>query len=108
MRPELELARGSYPQSDPSLEYMLTASHCFYSYGTSGIGTTVKNGYVRDDNGTVYSGSSQTDIGQEKYDSKILGATTLDVALIRAAGSDVDFDSAWKSRPRGPSGSRIE
>ena len=92
-----------YDASDPSLEYMLTASHCFYFDGTNkGIGVLVHNGFVV--NGNVYSGSSKTLIGTVKYDSDILGGgATLDVALIRQSGfgsSDVDFDAAWNSQGR--------
>lgn len=92
-----------YDASDPSLQYMLTASHCFYFDGSNkGIGVIVHNGFVV--NGSVYSGSSKTTIGTVKYDSDILGGSaTLDVALIRQSGfnsADVDFDAAWNSQGR--------
>lgn len=90
-----------YNQSNPSLTYMLTASHCFFSYGNKGIGAHVLNGYVRSDTNDVYSGSSKTEIGQVKYDSDLTGGgATLDVALVPASSSDVDFDSAWNSQGR--------
>jgi hypothetical protein len=79
--------------------YMLTASHCFYSFG--GVGTSVRNGYVRTDTNAVYSGSSQTLIGSVTKNSNIdPGTTTEDVAFIQSAGSVDDFDAAWNSEGR--------
>jgi hypothetical protein len=80
-------------------EYMLTASHCFWGLG--GVGTTVRNGYVRVDNNTVFANSSTTLIGSVTKNSDVsAGTTTLDVAFIQAQGSSVDFNGAWNTQGR--------
>jgi hypothetical protein len=78
-------------------QYMLTASHCFWSFG--GVGTSVRNGYIRLDNGTVYSGSSTTLIGSVTKNSNLTsGSTTIDTALIKASTSTLSFVAAWNSQ----------
>jgi hypothetical protein len=80
--------------------YMLTASHCFWDFG--GVGTSVRNGYVRSDTNAVYSGSSTTLIGSVTKNSNLTaGSTTVDVALIRASTSTLDFVAAWNSQGYG-------
>jgi hypothetical protein len=80
--------------------YMLTASHCFWDFG--GVGTSVRNGYVRLDTNAVYSGSSTTLIGSVTKNSNLNpGSTTLDVALIKTSTSTLDFVAAWNSQGYG-------
>jgi hypothetical protein len=80
-------------------DYMLTASHCFWGFG--GVGTNVRNGYVRLDNNDVYAGSSTTLIGSVTKNSNVsAGTTSLDVAFIQAPGSSVDFNGAWNTQGR--------
>jgi len=80
--------------------YMLTASHCFWDFG--GVGTSVRNGYVRSDTNAVYSGSSTTLIGSVTKNSNLNpGSTTQDVALIKTATSRFDFVAAWNSQGYG-------
>jgi hypothetical protein len=80
--------------------YMLTASHCFWDFG--GVGTSVRNGYVRSDTNAVYSGSSTTLIGSVTKNSNLTaGSTTQDVALIKTATSTFDFVAAWNSQGYG-------
>lgn len=79
---------------------MLTASHCFWLYANNGVGTTVHNGYV-EDNFSIYPNSSTTLIGDVTKDSNIsAGTTSLDVALIQASTSTVDFNAAWNATGR--------
>jgi hypothetical protein len=80
--------------------YMLTASHCFWDFG--GVGTSVRNGYVRVDTNAPYSGSSTTLIGSVTKNSNLNpGSTTLDVALIKTGSSTLDFVAAWNSQGYG-------
>jgi hypothetical protein len=80
--------------------YMLTASHCFWDLG--GVGTNVRNGYVRVDTNAPYSGSSTTLIGSVTKDSNLTaGSTTEDVAFIQASTSTLDFVAAWNSQGYG-------
>jgi hypothetical protein len=80
--------------------YMLTASHCFWDFG--GVGTSVRNGYLRSDTGALYSGSSNTLIGSVTKNSNLTsGSTTQDVALIKASTSTLDFVAAWNSQAWG-------
>jgi hypothetical protein len=86
--------------SSTGTKYMLTASHCFWDLG--GVGTNVRNGYVRSDTNAVYSGSSTTLIGSVTKDSNLTaGSTTQDVALIKVATSTLDFVAAWNSQGYG-------
>ena len=81
-------------------DYMLTASHCFWSFASNGVGTTVLNGYVESSH-SVYPNSSTTLIGDVTTDSNVAdGTTSLDVALIQASTSTVDFDDAWNASGR--------
>ena len=81
-------------------DYMLTASHCFWSFASNGVGTTVLNGYVESSH-SVYPNSSTTLIGNVTTDSNVAdGTTSLDVALTQASTSTVDFDDAWNSSGR--------
>ncbi len=50
-------------------QYMLTSSHCFWSFG--GVGTGVRNGYVQGSNGNVYANSSTTLIGSVTKNSSL-------------------------------------
>jgi hypothetical protein len=80
--------------------YMLTASHCFWDFG--GVGTSVRNGYVRSDTNAVYSGSSTTLIGSVTKNSNLTsGSTTQDVALIKTPTSRNIFVAAWNSQGYG-------
>lgn len=87
-----------HSSTNPSTTYMLTATHCFWLFGTNGIGTTVHNGY----NGppcppcTFY--GNDTLIGQVgRQDPDTPGSNSLDVALIPApTGYDI-FKSGWNS-----------
>lgn len=87
-----------HSSTNPSVTYMLTATHCFWIFGSNGIGTTVHNGY----NGppcppcTLYGNGNL--IGQVSgQDPDSAGSTSLDVALISApTGYDV-FKSSWNS-----------
>jgi len=85
-------------------QYMLTASHCFWPFANNGVGTTVLNGYVENtgsNKGSVYPNSSRTLIGDVTKDSNVsAGTTSLDVALIQASTSTVDFDAAWNATGR--------
>jgi hypothetical protein len=82
--------------SSNGTHYMLTASHCFWDLG--GVGTNVRNGYVRVDTNAPYSGSSTTLIGSVTKDSNLTaGSTTEDVAFIQASTSTLDFVAAWNS-----------
>jgi hypothetical protein len=77
--------------------YMLTASHCFWDFG--GVGTSVRNGYIRVDTNGPYSGSSTTLIGSVTKNSNLTsGSTTQDVALIKTATSRNIFVAAWNSQ----------
>jgi Trypsin len=81
-------------------KYMLTASHCFWDFG--GVGTSVRNGYIRVDTNAPYSGSSTTLIGSVTKNSNLTsGSTTLDTALIKTATSTFDFVAAWNSQGYG-------
>ena len=78
--------------------YMLTASHCFWDFG--GVGTSVRNGYIRSDTNAPYSGSSTTLIGSVTKNSNLTpGSTTQDVALIKTPTSRNIFVAAWNSQP---------
>jgi hypothetical protein len=80
--------------------YMLTASHCFWDFG--GVGTSVRNGYIRSDTNAVYSGSSTTLIGSVTKNSNLTnGSTTQDVALIKTGSSQNIFVAAWNSQGYG-------
>ncbi len=73
--------------------FMLTAAHCFWSFG--GVGTNVRNGFVKA-NGDVYAPSSTTLIGSvTKSNDVSAGTTSLDSALIKVSTSVVDFNCAW-------------
>jgi hypothetical protein len=71
-------------------EYVLTAAHCFWSYG--GDGTQVRNGYVDE---SFNSEGSTTIIGTVAHSSDPNNNDTYDSALISASSSVVDFDCGW-------------
>lgn len=77
-------------------EYIITAAHCFFSWG---IGIPVRNGYVRADNSEIYSGSSETSLGDVQKESDISGGGTYDdVALIGSTGSGQMFTGDWNGQ----------
>jgi hypothetical protein len=84
---------GAFPVTKGGVEYMLTAAHCFLSWG---VGLPIYNGYVRQDTNNVF--GSQAEVGVVRLENqKSSSIANDDSALIQSSEDYASFAGPWNS-----------